>query len=230
LSILHTPALPINRKLALVLASPLLVVFIGSLTSRLLTPLLGDWTWLAVFPVYWGMLALNIAFLGQKGQLRRWWAKPKGSWLWIAISVAIGLVAFPLLLIPNASLLASALPLTAAWFFFGIINAALEEAYWRGFFLDATASLPRVFTVLYSTLLFTANHPLVLGIFSKIQSFDPANPLRFLTFGIILFALSLAYAIIYLKTRSLRLIVLSHFLTDLGNMSVFVFMNMIAMG
>ena len=48
-------------------------------------------------------------------------------------------------------------------------------------------------------------------------------------FGIILFVLSLFLALLYLKTRSLRLPILCHFLTDLGNMSVFVFMNLIAM-
>jgi membrane protease YdiL (CAAX protease family) len=39
----------------------------------------------------------------------------------------------------------------------------------------------------------------------------------------ITFFMSTVYALMYLSTRSLRLPVLSHFLADLGNLSIFVF-------
>ena len=40
---------------------------------------------------------------------------------------------------------------------------------------------------------------------------------------------SLQHITLYLKTKSLRLPILSHFLTDLGNMSSFLFMNLVTM-
>jgi hypothetical protein len=39
--------------------------------------------------------------------------------------------------------------------------------------------------------------------------------------------LALFYSLLYFKTKSLRLPILSHFLTDLGNLSIFLFMNII---
>jgi membrane protease YdiL (CAAX protease family) len=41
-------------------------------------------------------------------------------------------------------------------------------------------------------------------------------------------AISLAYSLIYLNTRSLRWPILSHILSDVGNLLIFVFMNLIA--
>jgi membrane protease YdiL (CAAX protease family) len=75
--------------------------------------------------------------------------------------------------------------------------------------------------------IFTLNHPLNLGIFSKIQSYDPARPMLLIPFLIILIILSLGWSLLYIKTKSLRLSILSHILTDLGNLSIFLFMNMV---
>jgi hypothetical protein len=98
-----------------------------------------------------------------------------------------------------------------------------------GFLLDETRHLPRAFGVIYSTIFFTAIHPLMLGVFSKIQQFDPAHPTALFPFWIILVILSLSYSLLYIKTKSLRLPILSHFLTDLGNLSIFLFMNLVTM-
>jgi hypothetical protein len=117
--------------------------------------------------------------------------------------------------------------LVFGWFCFAIINSAFEEAYWRGFLLDATAHFPRAYGVIYSTILFTIIHPLNLGVFSKIQAYDPARPMILVPFLIILIMLSLGWSLLYLKTKSLRLSILSHILTDLGNLSIFLFMNMV---
>ncbi len=54
--------------------------------------------------------------------------------------------------------------------------------------LDATAHLPRAFSLGYTTLLFTLLHPLMWGVFSKLQTFDPANPVAFAPLGIIRWA------------------------------------------
>ena len=56
---------------------------------------------------------------------------------------------------------------------------------------------------------------------------DSAQPLALLPFVAILIVISVVWSLLHLKTGSLRWPVLSHFLTDLGNLSIFVFMNMI---
>jgi uncharacterized protein len=110
-----------------------------------------------------------------------------------------------------------------------VVNSTCEEAYWRGFLLDETSHLPRAVGVLYSMVLFTAIHPLMLGVFSHINRFDPSRPTALIPFWIIVAVLALAFTLLYLKTKSLRLPILSHFLSDLGNLSIFLFMNMVTM-
>jgi membrane protease YdiL (CAAX protease family) len=138
----------------------------------------------------------------------------------------MGLISFPLLLIPNVHVM-KPFGLVSAWFLFAVVNSICEEAYWRGFLLDETSHLPRAFGVIYSTILFTAIHPLMLGVFSKIQAFDSARPTALIPFWSIVVILALAFSLLYLKTKSLRLPILSHFLSDLGNLSIFLFMNIV---
>lgn len=215
-----------NRR-RVILASPCLVVLFGHLAARFFTASLGQWAWIGVFIVYWGLMLFTIGIFGGKERLRTWFAKPQGSHWWLVLAVATGCVAFPLLLIPNIGVLGS-VPLVIAWFAFAVINSVCEELYWRAFLLDETKSLPRSAGVIYSTLLFTSVHPVVFGVFSRIQAFDPAHPSALVPFVFILIVLSLILCLLYLRTRSLRWPILSHFLTDLGNLSIFVFMNMIS--
>jgi membrane protease YdiL (CAAX protease family) len=210
----------------IILISPILVIVIGNLAARLFTVLLGQWAWTGYFPVYWGMLVLVMVATGKKDVQQRWFRKSQGSRWWVLLALGIGLVSFPVLLIPNIHAMHS-IPLIAAWFIFAVLNSVFEETYWRGFLLDETAHLPRVYGVLYSTVLFTAIHPLNLGVFSKIQAFDADKPMALIPFLIILIILSISWCLLYLKSKSLRLSIFSHILTDLGNLSVFLFMNMV---
>ncbi len=212
----------------LVAASPVLILVIGRLGALFFTARLGRWAWVGSSLVYWGSMVAAILLLGDKGQFRRWFGKSQGSRWWAVPAIGMGLIAFPLLLIPNLHVLAD-WPLAIAWLAFGAINATCEEIFWRGFLLDQTAHLPRSVGVLYSTVLFTILHPLMLGVFSEIQAFDPSQPLALLPFFVILVALTLVLCLLYLKTKSLRLAILSHFLSDLGNLSIFLFMNIVTM-
>ena len=212
----------------LVLASPILVVTIGHFAARLFYNLFGDWAWLGSSLTYWGSMLLVIWFFGDRQSSRNWFAKSQGSKWWILLALAMGLIAFPLLFFPNIRVMKS-IGLVILWFLFAVINSTCEEAYWRGFLLDATSHIPRAFGVLYSTIFFTAIHPFMLGVFSNINKFDPAHPTALIPFWIILVILSLAFSLLYLKTKSLRLPILSHFLSDLGNLSIFLFMNMVTM-
>lgn len=212
----------------LTLASPIVVVIIGHFAARLFYSLYADWAWLGSSLFYWGSMTLIVWFLGDKQSRSHWFAKSEGSKWWIVLALAMGLISFPLLFFPNMHVLRP-VGLVIAWFLFAVINSTCEEAYWRGFLLDETDYLPHAFGVIYSTILFTAIHPLMLGVFSKINRFDPAHPTALVPFWIILVTLSLAFSLLYLKTKSLRLPILSHFLSDLGNLSIFLFMNMVTM-
>ncbi len=158
-----------------VLVSPILVVVIGHFAARLFLSLFGDWAWLGSSLTYWGSMILLIWLLGDKQSIRNWFAKSQGSKWWILLALAMGLISFPLLFFPNLQVM-KPFGLVVLWFLFAVINSTCEEAYWRGFLLDATSHLPRAFSVIYSTIFFTAIHPLMLGVFSKINRFDPANP------------------------------------------------------
>jgi uncharacterized protein len=213
---------------ALILLSPVLVVILGTAAARFFYRQHGDWAWVGTFTVYWISLALMTALLGDRARIEGWFRKPQGSRWWALLAILAGLAAFPMLLLPNLEVMKPT-GLVILWLLFAVVNGTLEEVYWRGFLLDETRHLPRAFGLFYSTVLFTAIHPLMLGHFSHIQSFDPANPMAFLPFGIILVVLSLILCLLYLKTRSLWWSILTHFLSDLGNLSIFVFMNLVAM-
>jgi membrane protease YdiL (CAAX protease family) len=212
----------------LVLGSPVAVVIIGHFAAQVFLNLFGQWAWVGSSVVYWGSMALIIWALADRGAIRRWAAPSQGSKWWIALALAMGLISFPLLFIPNLHVM-KPVGLVLAWLVFAIINSSCEEAYWRGFLLDETSQLPRAFGVVWSTIFFTMIHPLMLGVFSTINRYDPEHPTALIPFWIILVILSLAFSLLYLKTRSLRLPVLSHFLSDLGNLSIFLFMNLVVL-
>jgi len=217
-----------RSHLFLVLASPILVVFIGHFAARLFLSLFGDWAWLGSSLTYWGSLILIIWLLGDKQSLRNWFSKSQGSKWWVVLALGMGLISFPLLFFPNIQVM-KPVGLVILWFLFAVVNSTCEEAYWRGFLLDETNQVPRAFGVIYSTIFFTLIHPLMLGVFSITNRFNPAHPTALIPFWIILVTLSLAFSLLYLKTKSLRLPILSHFLSDLGNLSIFLFMNMVTM-
>ena len=98
-------------------------------------------------------------------------------------ALGLAVIPFPLLFFPNLHVM-KPIGLVIAWFLFGLVNSTCEEVYWRGFLLDETSHLPRAFGVIYSTIFFTAIHPLMLGVFSKIQAFDPAHPTALFPFWI----------------------------------------------
>jgi membrane protease YdiL (CAAX protease family) len=215
-----------NTSTLIVVVSPIIIMIIGNLAARMFLNLLGQWAWIGYFPVYWCMLFLFAFFGGKRENQQIWFRKSMGSRWWTLLAIGIGLMSFPALLIPNIQVMNSVF-LLSVWFCFALINSPLEEAYWRGLLLDSTEQYPRAYGIIYSTVLFTIIHPLNLGIFSKIQSYDPARPMLLIPFLIILIILSLGWSLLYIKTKSLRLSILSHILTDLGNLSIFLFMNMV---
>lgn len=158
------------------------------------------------------------AIFVDKKTFTEWFQKPLNNPKWFAIALAIGIFPSLGILLPNYSLLFEYTTLTLFLVLFALINPWFEEGYWRGLLLDAGSYFPRWLIVLYSTILFVFSHPLMWGVFSI------AN--RSVQMYVALFVMGIVWSLIRYKTNSLRWSVYSHMLVDVGNLSIFVFLNL----
>lgn len=201
----------------LILLSPFLVIGLGHLTAQIAGIFLGAWAWLPLTIVFWTTLALLILWGGGPGSVKRWLGKPKGSrWGWFLLALVVGFIPF-IVFVQNRQLL-SPVGIWLPWLLFALINPWLEEGYWRGLLLDAAAGWKSWQSVLYTSAVYAASHPLMWGV----NSF--AN--REIVVLASTFVMGICWAIIYRKTGSLRYPIFSHVLVDLFNLSVAIFLNL----
>lgn len=207
-----------NTKLRqhLILLSPLAVIATGNIIARLTGSVLGVWSWIPLTLALWGMFALLITWGGGRESIRRWSRPPQGAWGWSILAIVVGLIPLPLFLL-NWKLFDSVW-LGLAWLIFALINAPLEEGYWRGLLLDRTIGWPGWLSILYSSFFFAINHPLTFGV----QSIANRHPVTLIS----TFVMGLVWAIVYRKTGSLRWVVIAHILVDLFNLSILAFLNL----
>ena len=209
----------LQRK-TLVALSPVIIVLLGFLAAQVSIKSLGVWAWVGTLPVYWGMMLAVIMAFGTRSQLAGWFAPSRGGWVWPALALLVGLSPFPMLLLPNLSFMRP-LVLVVLWLLFALINGVVEELYWRGFLLNELRGWPAWGSVTYTSGLFISIHFLMLG---------TLTPAMFnLPFLGILTAITVGLVTLYLRTGSLRWPVVAHILADLGNLNIFVFMNLIQM-
>jgi len=206
-----------NQKLSqrLILLSPLAVIGVGNIMARLAGGILGVWAWIPLTLILWMMFGLLIAWGGGREAIRNWARAPQGARGWSALAIVVGLIPLPLFL-SNWTLFDSP-ALGLAWLIFALVNAPLEEGYWRGLLLDKAAGWPGWLSVLYSSFCFAINHPLTFGV----HSIANRHPVTVLS----TFIMGLAWASVYRKTGSLRWTVSAHVLVDLFNLSVLAFLN-----
>ena len=166
--------------------------------------------------VYWSLLGLSIwKFKGSKN-LSDWYKKSNNAPFWITITMLVGM--FPLTILLMNYHLFDSIWLIIFWLLFAIINPWFEEYYWRGVLLDGLLiKFPKWFAILYTTILFVISHPLMWGVFSYAS--------KSYHLYIYLSVAGIVWAITYLKTKSLRYIILSHFIVDIGNLTVLTFLN-----
>lgn len=205
-----------KRNRIAVLLSPPLIILVGYLTASIFSSFLNEWAWVPLALVYWTSLAICIVYFKGEKRVREWLGKSKPSKLSISLALIFGL--FPMsVLIMNYHLFDSAL-IIFLWLAFALINPWLEEIYWRGLLLDAAIEwFPKWISVGYSTLFFILSHPLMWGVFSIANSHYHVI--------ITLLILGIVWSIIYFKTGSLRWVIFSHFLVNIGIMTVPVFLN-----
>lgn len=199
-----------------VVFSPVGIVAIGFVIANLTGLFLGIWAWIPIALSMWSMFVLVIIWSGEAGSMRQWLSKPREAAGWSAVALAIGLIPLPLFL-QNWQLFSSP-GLILAWLIFALINAPLEEFYWRGTLSDRTTHWPGWASVLYSSFFFAINHPISYGVYSSANR-HPATVISTFIMGIV-------WAVVYRKTRSLRWVILAHFLVDLFNLSILAFLNL----
>jgi uncharacterized protein len=203
-----------NKRLIWI--SPVLVVAISAITIRIAARFIGVWAWLPWILVYWMIIGGLSLWGGGRESVRRWMKPAGGHWLWSALAVVLGLSGITMFI--SSWQLITPLYIFIPWLILGLVNPVLEEWYWRGLMLDMTQTWPTWIRVLYSSVLFSLNH--VLGI--AVTSIGSRSPI----FLINTFVLGVLFSIIYLKTKSLRWLILGHALADLLGLSVAVFLNL----
>ncbi|MFJ5763729.1 lysostaphin resistance A-like protein [Lysinibacillus sp. NPDC093210] len=205
-----------NLKFWYLFISPFFIILIGYSTATVFNHFIGGWAWIPLAIIYWTFLGISIwNFKGDK-KLGAWFIKSKKAPFWITISMLIGI--FPLTILLTSYHLFNSIWLIVFWLLFAFINPWFEEYYWRGILLDnLLTKFPKWFAILYSTLLFVISHPLMWGVFSYAS--------KSYHLYLYLSVTSIVWAITYLKTKSLRYIILSHFIVDIGNLTVLTFLN-----
>jgi len=196
--------------------SPVLVVGIGTIVIRIAEGFVGVWAWLPWILIYWGIIGGLVIWGGGGESIQRWMKPAEGNWLWSALAVLLGLAGLTMFI--SSWQLITPLHIFIPWLILGLVNPFLEEWYWRGLMLDHTQGWNDWIRVFYISALFSANHLFGIGV----TSIGARNPI----FLVNTFVLGVLFSVIYLKTKSLRWLVLGHALADLLGLSVPVFLNL----
>ena len=200
----------------LILLSPIAVILVGTTVIRLAQASLGVWAWLPWILVYWGFIFVLVIFGAGTAAIKRWMGSPSGSWLWSALALLLALPALTLFV--TSSHLLKPFQVWVPWLVVALVNPFLEEWYWRGLLLDAAKPWPSWLAIGTTSLLFSLNHLLGIGV----TSLGGRHPMLLIN----TFVLGVIFGVIYKKTNSLRWLVVSHVVTDLLGLSVPVFLNL----
>ena len=200
----------------LILLSPIAVILVGTTVIRLAQVSLGVWAWLPWILVYWGLIFVLVIIGAGTSAIKRWMGPPNGSWLWSALALLLALPALTLFV--TSSHLLKPLQVWVPWLVVALVNPFLEEWYWRGLLLDTAKPWPSWLAIGTTSLLFSLNHLLGIGV----TSLGGRHPMLLIN----TFVLGVIFAVIYKKTNSLRWLIVSHVVTDLLGLSVPVFLNL----
>jgi len=204
-----------KEKLIPMLA-PIFVIAFGASITVTFYSFMNEWVWVILALAYWGSSFL-IAYkeLG-KEEIRAFFQKPVGSRGWLVLCFFVGLIPLSILFL-NLNLLISYPVITALWLLFAFVNPFFEQVFWRGYLLSKLP-FPAGWRVVYSAAFFVLSHPLMWGIFSI------AN--RSWMAMVSLIVMGIVWGVVYIKTKSLRWCYISHFMVNIGNLTVFVFLNL----
>jgi len=202
-------------KRSIVIGSPLIIITTNFLSAYFFGALIGKWVFIPIILIEWCWFIFFIARFGGRISIKLWLRKPDHNSIWTVFAVILGLVPFPIFLL-HKGLLAE-WTVWLPWIILAIVNPWLEEFYWRGLLLDNISRWNKWIAILFSSLLFAANHA-VFGIYSELMR-GPEIFVSTLVMGIV-------WAVTYKKTGSLRWVLIAHFLVDFFNLSVPSFLDL----
>ncbi|OYD43545.1 CPBP family intramembrane glutamic endopeptidase [Sphingobacterium cellulitidis] len=202
-------------KQSIVLFSPFVIIIVNIFTALIFGKLIGKWSFIPLIIIEWFLFLFFILKFGDRSSIKNWLKKGNTNWLWIIVTLFVGLIPIPIF-IKHYHLLQD-WTIFIPWLLLALINPWLEEFYWRGFLTDATKNWNSILSILFSSIVFAGNH-FVFGINSEIFR-GSAVVISTLIMGIV-------WAITYKKTNSLRWVILSHFLVDFFNLSAPAFLDL----
>lgn len=208
-----------KKSQTIALSSPFIIIAINCLVAVLSGQFIGKWAFLPIILIEWILFAYFIHTHGEVNQIRKWLSKPKGPILWLLLAVSISIPTLFIFLKHYALL--NSWEIILPWVLIFLINPFLEEFYWRGFLLDKTAHWNKWFAILFSSLVFSANH-YVFAIHSELFRGFPVLISTFL--------MGFIWALVYQKTKSLRWTIIAHFIVDFLNLSVPSFLDLYEKG
>ncbi len=182
----------------IVVASPFVIILLGFLTATLFSSFIAEWAWVPLALIYWTLMGIFIWKFKGKLPLHKWFKRSEKAPLWITLTLLIG--SFPLTILLSSYQLFDSMLLVLLWLLFACVNPWFEEFYWRGVLLDRLLEKwPVSLAIGFTTALFVVSHPLMWGVFSY------ANQSYHLY--LYLAVAGIVWAITYLKTRSLRVVI-----------------------
>ncbi|MCX8058199.1 MAG: CPBP family intramembrane metalloprotease [Spirochaetes bacterium] len=201
----------------LMIISPFIIILSGFLTAKFAGIILKEWAWIPLTLVLWGLMGFFIFFGLKKKNLKiQSYLFFEKINIYKILSLIAGFIPFALFLM-NINLIKNNKNLIIFWLLFSIINPFFEEFYFRGVLLIYTENWKAFLSVLYSTFLFAVNHPISWGV----NSIANRHPVTFIS----TFIMGLVWAINFKKCKDLLFPIIGHFLVDLFNLSVFIFLN-----
>lgn len=203
----------------IVIISPFIIIVVNIITAIVFGKLIGKWSFIPLILIEWILFLFFILRYGQNDSIRNWLKYSNKNWGWNIVTVIIGLIPLPIFLKYNYLL--SDWSIWMPWIILALVNPWLEEFYWRGLLSDYTKKWNVVSSILFTSLMFSANHA-VFGINSEL--------FRGYEIFISTFVMGIVWAITYRKTNSLRWVILSHFLVDFLNLSAPAFLDLFRPG
>ena len=195
--------------------SPALLIGTCAIVQIAAGRVIGVWAWAPTLLVFWLLIATFLRGFSRRASIASRFRPASGHFIWSVLAVAAGLLSLHGFLL-HWTLLANA-PLIIAWLAFALLNPWFEESYWRGLIIDSTASWGRLASLLYSSALFAASHPLIWGIHS--------TPMRKIEAVGGLFIVGVLWGLAYQRTGTLRWCVAGHMLANLLGLAALVLLN-----
>ena len=196
--------------------SPALLIGACAIVQIVAGRFVGVWAWVPAMLVFWVIIAVFLRGFSVRTPVRSRFRPSSGNFIWSALAIAAGLFSLHGFL-SHWTLLAEA-QVIIAWAAFALLNPWFEESYWRGLIMDSTAAWGRLASLLYSSALFAASHPLIWGIHSL--------PMRKIEAVGALFLVGLLWGLAYQRTGTLRWCVAGHMLANLFGLAALVLLNL----